>query len=270
MDICVSIIIPCYNAGKYIDETIKSVLKQTFQDFEILIINDGSTDELTLQLLNNSKWNKTKIYHIENCGVASARNYGIKKAIGKFILLLDSDDLIMPTYLEKTTDILNSNKNIKVVTCDVMLFGKINRAYKLPIYTFNKLLGQNIFVVTSLFRKDDFNNTNGFSENMKLGFEDWDFWISLLKTGGEVYKLNEFLFYYRILSNSRNRSISNDTQSQLRYLIYNNHKDTYSKYFLNPIDTFEYQNIINSKEYKLGFLFLKPIRYLYSLFSYEK
>ena len=78
MDICVSIIIPCYNTGKYIDETIKSVLKQTFQDFEILIINDGSTDELTLQLLNNSKWNKTKIYHIENCGVASARNYGIR------------------------------------------------------------------------------------------------------------------------------------------------------------------------------------------------
>ena len=127
-------------------------------------------------------------------------------------------------------------------------------------------MGQNILVVTSLFRKEDFYKTNGFNENMKLGFEDWDFWISLLKNGGEVYKINEFLFYYRILSNSRNRSLSNNIQNELRSIVYHNHQDIYSKYLLNPIDTFEFQNIINSKEYKLGFLLLKPIRFIYNLF----
>jgi glycosyltransferase involved in cell wall biosynthesis len=266
MDTIVSIIIPCYNSGKYLEETINSVLNQTFSSFEIIVVNDGSNDLFTINLLKSAKWKKTSIHNISNNGVSNARNYGISLAKGKYILLLDSDDLILPTFLEKTVKILNSNEDIKLVTCDIMLFGKINRSYKLPNYSYNKLLGQNLFVVTSLFRKDDFNKTTGFNQNMKLGFEDWDFWLTLLKNEGKVFNINEILFHYRILTNSRNRSISENEQLMLRNIIYNNHKDAYSNYFLNPVDTFEYQNIVNSKEYKLGLIILKPIRFIYSLF----
>lgn len=267
MDTIISIIIPCYNHGKYIHDAINSVLKQTFQDFEIIVIDDGSTDILTQKVLSELNHPKLKIFRIENMGVSNARNFGIISSIGQYILLLDADDMIRPTFLEKSLTILHSNPLIKTVTSDVMLFGRKKGGYHLPKFTLEKLIAQNVLVITSLFRRVDFDKTLGFNKNMKNGFEDWDFWISLLKTGGDVYRIPEYLILYRIIAKSRNRSISDLMQSDLRLQIYLNHKDVFTKFLLNPIESFEYQNIINSKEYLLGRFILKPIR---SLFSFLK
>ena len=88
----VSVIIPCYNQGQYIEEAVKSVLAQTYQNFEIIIVNDGSTDEFTNKLLSDYDKQKTKVLHTDNQGLASARNNGIKVAKGKYILPLDADE----------------------------------------------------------------------------------------------------------------------------------------------------------------------------------
>jgi glycosyltransferase involved in cell wall biosynthesis len=263
----VSIIIPCYNQGKFIEETVKSVLLQTYINFEIIIVNDGSTDPYTIDLLKNKTWENTRIININNAGVANARNVGIANSKGKYILPLDGDDLIANTYLEKAVQILEANEDIKVVTSEVRYFGKMNSLFNLPEFSITGLMGQNLLVCTSMYRRTDFDATNGYNTNMNDGFEDWDFWLSLIKPGEKIYKIKEVLFFYRINRRSRNSSISVELQAKLRMQIYNNHIDLFSSNFLNPLECFEYLNVINSKEYKIGKIILQPIRKLIRLLS---
>lgn len=205
----VSVIIPCFNQGKFIQETVFSVLNQTYQNFEIIIVNDGSTDEETNSILRNVKWSKTTIYHIENSGVSVARNFGSKHSTGIYILPLDGDDLIAPSYLELAVSILDTKKNIKVVTCKTELFGAKKGEFYLPEYSLEMLIAQNVLICTSMFRRDDFEKTQGYNPNMVLGLEDWSFWISLLgQNDCGVYKIEEVLFYYQINRKSRNSSMN--------------------------------------------------------------
>src|SRR5690349_8368887 len=97
----ISIIIPVYNAEKYIDETIQYVLKQTFTDWELIVVNDGSTD-LTDKILDKYSYNeKIKIFHKKNSGVSDSRNFGAKQAAGKYYCFLDADDLLLENCLQK-------------------------------------------------------------------------------------------------------------------------------------------------------------------------
>lgn len=255
----VSVIIPCYNHGDFLEETIQSVLSQTYKHFEIVIINDGSTDISTNRLLGEVHWPNTAVIKIENSGVSYARNLGIARSKGKYLLPLDGDDKIAPTYLEKAVQILEMT-DATVVTPMVEYFGKKRGNYRLPEYSLEGLMGQNLLVCTSMFRRSDFEKTQGFNVNMKKGFEDWDFWLTLLKKGGKVHLIKEVLFFYRIRRSSRNASISLEEQSILRKQIYYNHIDLFSTSYLDPFLTFEYQNLYNSKEYRLGQLLLKPLR----------
>jgi glycosyltransferase involved in cell wall biosynthesis len=266
-DKLVSVIIPCYNQGKYIDETIQSVLASTYSNIEIIVVNDGSIDKLTIEILKSKSWKKTTIYHTENKGVCHARNYAIKQSKGEFILPLDADDKISRDYIFEAVQILSDNPKVKVVCCDVEMFGVKKGLYPLPEYSMEMLLAQNTMVVTSMFRRFDFEKTNGYNENMNFGFEDWDFWLNLLKSGGEVHKIEKTHFFYRINRGTRNSSISLEKFSKLRRQIYENHKDLYSKYFLDPKLCFEYQIISQSKEYKVGKWIIGPIRKLLKIIN---
>ena len=95
----VSVIIPCYNQGAYLNEAVESILAQSYRDFEIIVVNDGSTDEETNRLLSGYDRQQTRVLHTENQGLSSARNNGIREAQGEYILPLDADDRIDPTYL---------------------------------------------------------------------------------------------------------------------------------------------------------------------------
>ena len=120
----VSVIMPCYNLGQYLDEAVDSVLSQTYQDFEIIIINDGSTDDLTNELLKGYNRPKTSVYHTENQGLPATRNYGIEKATGKYICCLDADDKYHPEFLEKTVRVLDEDEgeDCGIVTTNFELF----------------------------------------------------------------------------------------------------------------------------------------------------
>ena len=125
----VSIIIPCYNYGQYIDEAVDSVLAQTFQDFEIIIVNDGSTDEFTNKKLENYNKPKTTVYFTKNQGVSAARNYAIEKSSGEYILPLDADDKIHSDYIKEAVDVLEANNEIGIVYCE-FLVGKFIFFYR--------------------------------------------------------------------------------------------------------------------------------------------
>jgi glycosyltransferase involved in cell wall biosynthesis len=263
----VSIIIPCFNHGQYIDEAIQSVLNSTHKNLEIVVVNDGSTDNFTNELLHNYIRPKTKVVTIPNQGVAVARNIGIQNSSAKYILPLDADDKISSTYIEDAVSILEQNENISVVCCEVECFGARRGRYAISEPTIEMLLGQNTMVVTSMFRRADFNKTKGFNPNMNFGFEDWDFWLSLAELGGEVHKLNTIGVFYRIKRGSRNATISSEQIKILRRKLYDNHKCLYSKYFFDPTDSFEYQKIYSSKEYFVGKIILKPVRLFYKMLN---
>jgi hypothetical protein len=165
--------------------------------------------------------------------------------------------------LGKAVKILDTYPDIKLVCGHEQLFGKRKGIRKFPDFSMEILLGQNIFPTTSLFRKSDFLKTPGFNANMKESFEDWDFWLSLLETGGGVYKLDVVARHYRVRNNSRNFSLTNENLKSLRRQIYENHKQLYAKHFFNPLYSFEYDLLLHSREYQLGKKLLKPLRLLH-------
>lgn len=259
----VSIIIPCYNHGSYLETAVNSVLHQTYPAFEIIVVDDGSTDKNTLRLLENFNKPNTRVFRILRQGVSNARNFAIQQSIGKYILPLDADDKLEKNYISDAVSVLESNPEVKVVTCLTKFFGYMNGIFHLPDYSIETLICRNTIVITSLFRRSDFEKTKGFNPEMKLGFEDWDFWLSILEDGGKVYKLNKIGFYYRIKPGSRNSNLSLETLKLLRHQIYSNHKELYARNFFDPFKSFEYDIISNSLEFRTGSLLLKPYRFLY-------
>ncbi len=199
----VSVIIPCYNLGQYLEEAVDSVLNQTYQDFEIIIVNDGSTDEFTVNLLKNYQKPKTTLLNTKNQGLPSARNYGIEHSSGEYVCCLDADDKFHPKYLEKTLQKLvkDKKKEFGFVTTWVELFGNENRIWETGNYNPEQLSFENIIHVASLFRRICWDKVNGYAKNL-VGYQDWNFWLSIISEGFKWICIKEPLFYYRIRKNS--------------------------------------------------------------------
>ena len=219
----VSVIIPCYNHGKYLDEAVESILVQTFQDFEIIIVNDGSTDESTILKLENYKRAKTRVIHTVNQGLSMARNNGIREATGVFILPLDADDKVAPGYLEKAVSIMETSPKTGIVYSFADCFGAQQGRWSIPDYSPHGMLLTNLIFCCSLFRKSSWEQSGGYNPNMSKGWEDWDFWLSLIERGCEVYRIPEVLFFYRVLPESMVRSMDRQTKVQMHQQLICNH-----------------------------------------------
>src|SRR5262245_34012598 len=119
----VSVIVPCYNLGQYLDEAVASVLAQTYQNFEILVVDDGSTEPLTQALLADYSRPKTSVIRIPHAGVSAARNAGLARARGAYFCALDADDRLEPSFLEKTVAALDADPAVTFVSCWLRTFG---------------------------------------------------------------------------------------------------------------------------------------------------
>lgn len=191
----VSVIIPCYNHGRFIVEAIDSVLAQTFQDFEIIAVNDGSTDPETNIVFSKLDKPKTRVYQTENQGLPAARNFAINHAQGEFILPLDADDKIAPTLLNKAVKILAEDPQIGIVGTYTQTFGAENWTAE-PQYSLEKILVGNQLTATSMFRRADWQKVGGYDEKMPA-WEDYDFWLKIIELGRKVRIIPEYLFFYR-------------------------------------------------------------------------
>lgn len=233
----VSIITPSYNQANFLSETLDSVLKQDYQNWECIIIDDGSTDN-TKEIAQKycSKDKRFKYIKQENQGPSVARNNGILNSSGKYILPLDSDDLISKDYLQEAVDILEKKPKIKLVYCEVELFGDASGIWNLPEYSYEKILFGNMIFCTAMFRRLDYDNTNGYDKKMRDGLEDWDFWLSLLEENDIVYRIPKVHFFYRIRKKSRNKEayINNKTAEEIYKYIFFKHKALYEGK-LNPL-----------------------------------
>jgi glycosyltransferase involved in cell wall biosynthesis len=222
----VSVIIPCYNDGAYINDAVFSVLAQTCQDFEIIIVNDGSTDEFTNQLLAQYNMPKTKVIVTANVGPSMARNIGIAKATGVYILPLDADDKIAPTYIEKGIQVFESNSSLGIVYCEAEFFGNRQGKWHLPQFSLEAILLENMIFCTAFFKKADWEKVGGFNANMIHGMEDYDFWLSLIELEVGVHQIPETLFFYRIKDQSRTVGLQRFNTEMFVQLFYN-HQDLY-------------------------------------------
>ena len=223
----VSVIIPCYNHGEFLDETVDSVLAQSFTDFEIIVVDDGSTDPETVRLLKGYQRPKTTVLHTANGGVSAARNTGIERARGGYILPLDADDRIAPTYMEKGVAILDARPDVGVVYCDEEMFGEREGKWDLPEYDPVAELFDNLIHPASFFRKTDWEKVGGYSNRFVYGWEDWDFWVSMCALNKKVSKIPEILYYYRVRSVSRDHSMRLYHKIAMMMLIILRHKRLY-------------------------------------------
>jgi len=223
----VSVIIPCYNQGQYIDEAVNSVLAQSYKNLEIIIVNDGSSDLETNQILNSYSKPKTIITHTINQGLPSARNYGISISNGKYILPLDADDKIGDLYIEKAVDLLENNDNLGIVYCQAEFFGNQTGRWELNEYRFPDILLGNVIFCSGLFRKSDWQEIGGYSTKMIYGWEDYDFWLSIIEMGREVYRIPDILFFYRRKKESMTESMNEEKFIYSYTEIFKNHPEIY-------------------------------------------
>lgn len=272
VDDFVSIIIPCYNQGHFISETIESVLNQNYKNWELIVVNDGSSDN-TSEIINQFK-KKNPEKHISlieqtNQGLSAARNKGIKLSRGNYFIPIDSDDKLHEDFIVKTLKVIKSNTALGFVYSNIQHFGDRNDVWILPEFNKEKLIYEdNIVCVCSLVNKKAWFVAGGYDQNMKEGYEDWNFWISIVKNGWIGYRINEFLFYYRKRNNSM-LSDSNKKREKLIATIVKNHKELYSNEIVNWANTILYvptkinsKNIINETSvdeniktnYKITFL----------------
>lgn len=198
MDPAVSVVVPCYNYGEFVEDAIDSCLRSTFQDIEIIVVDNGSTDVNTIQVLKQLKMPKVRVIQIQkNKSLPNGRNVGISHSRGKYILPLDADDMISPTMIEKLYWVLEKKPEVGFVTSGLQYFGDMFWEWLPPPFNFEQLLVENTVCVASLFRKKAWSDVGGYNEGMVDGYEDWDFWISLAEKGWLGDIVPEKLLYYR-------------------------------------------------------------------------
>lgn len=193
----VSVVIPCYNYGHFLDEAINSVLAQTWPSLEIIVVDDGSTDPTTLALFEHFERPRTRLLRKVNGGPASARNTAIQHARGEFILTLDADDRIAPTYVEMAVKRLREDHTLGIVYARAQFFGDSTGPWNLPEFRMPDMLFENCIPICGFFRKRDWERVGGY-DTVLAAAEDYDFWLSLISLGVGVYRFDETMFFYRL------------------------------------------------------------------------
>ena len=230
----VSIIMPCFNQGQYVEEAIASVSNQTVKDIEIILIEDCSTDGFTRDYIRQKTFPRTKkILNDYNLGVCESRNTAIQAARGLFILPLDADDKIAPDFISSALDVIEGGM-ADVIYSKVQLFGDKGEPYKLKEFSLTRMLRGNVVVNTALYRKAAWAHVGGYSSAMTTGVEDWDFWLSLIEHGQRFYRINRTLFYYRQHGPSRT-TLASEQDETLRKTIFSRHKNLYKKHGIHRL-----------------------------------
>jgi glycosyltransferase involved in cell wall biosynthesis len=214
----VAVIIPCFNHGKYIRETITSVEAQDWPHVEIVIVDDGSTDEETLQVLAKLKAERYRIIRQENQGLAAARNTGVRLTDAPFFVPLDADDRIAPDFISKLIAPLMQDASLGYCYSHVTFFGAADGVWPCATYDPRKILVENLSVATAVIRRSAFDAVGGYSREMIYGFEDWDFWLALLSTGYHGRCIAEPLFFYR--KHPRGQSMLDKTQKHRAEMVH--------------------------------------------------
>lgn len=274
----VSVIVPCYNQAKYLDEALQSVLEQTYTHWECIIVNDGSPDHTEVIAQEwVAKDARFKYVYKENGGLCNARNVGISKAVGEFILTLDADDKYETTFIEKALNVMENNPGVGVVSSWILRFKEDKEicVLKPKGEILEDFLYSNAANGTSFFRKKCWEEVGGYDENMKKGYEDWEFYIRVCQLGWTIHIIEEVLFFYRQHPISMRTVAMKSYDTEIKTYIFRKHELLYKEHYDTLIENFMYIIDFEKKErakiytkidFRIGAAILKPFRIIKSLF----
>jgi glycosyltransferase involved in cell wall biosynthesis len=198
----ISVVIPCFNQGEFVLAAVASVEDSEGAAFDLVIVNDGSTDPFTMEVLGRLRAVGYRILDQPNRGVSAARNAGIRVTRGRYILPLDADNRIRPSYLRRATDVLDAAPEVGVVYGDAALFGERNGLWRVPEFNLDELAAGNRIGTCAAFRRTVWEQCGGYDEDMEVGWQDWDYWLSVAETGCQFVHIPEVLLDYRVQSES--------------------------------------------------------------------
>jgi glycosyltransferase involved in cell wall biosynthesis len=234
-----SIIVPCYSQASFLPQALDSICKQTFSEWEVIIVNDASPDD-TLDVANSLASGDARIKVLDlphNVGLPAARNEGIKNAIGTYILPLDADDIIAPDYLEKALKLFLKEPQTSLVYGKAMKFNDVKEwQWKLKSYSYENLLLGNIIYASAIFKRDCWQRIGGYDTSLVHGSEDWEFWIRLLNEQSIVHFIDSIVFYYRKKPDSMSKTLFSDPKkiAAVSHYIYQKHSEKYLRTFGTP------------------------------------
>jgi glycosyltransferase involved in cell wall biosynthesis len=221
-----SVIIPCFNDALYLPEALASVQAQTYQQLEIIVVNDGSTDKATLAVLQQLPAH-VQVINQENAGLAAARNKGIDHSKGEVIVTLDSDDRFEKTFIAKAVSILRQQTQVGVVSSWVQEFGASKKIWRAGAVDDESFLIENRIVACCAFRRQCWIDAGGYDEAMRHGLEDWDFWIRVTGKGWKVKVIKKPLFFYRKKPQSMLLSETKPRMMELLAYLFEKHRGWY-------------------------------------------
>jgi glycosyltransferase involved in cell wall biosynthesis len=263
----VSVVIPAYNVARYIGETLRSVFAQTFTDYEVIVVNDGSPDTEQFELALEPFIDRLRYVKQENLGASAARNEGLRSAQGEFIAFLDADDLWLPTYLEEQIKFIREH-DCDLVCADSIILGDPARVYKtfmdalmesapaIGRVTFLGLVSAEQCLITSgiVVRRQLIFDVGLFDEALRNA-QDFDLWLRLAKHGAQLMYRRQALLCYRYRSDSLTGDEINSHARELRVL-----DKVERSYNLTPAERAEVFPVIRSRtailEFELGKLHL--------------
>jgi glycosyltransferase involved in cell wall biosynthesis len=266
MEIKLSVIIPCYNHGKYLPEALASIDNSVYRNqVEVIIVNDGSTDPLTNEVIDNLDPNKYVVIKQENQGLARSRNNGIRTAKADYVLMLDADNYIEPVFITDFFEFINKGNDFDALYGNAQCFGLHDGFLKPGKVDLFRLIHRNYIDACAIFRRRTILDAGLYDSDMPhMGLEDWDLWIRLAFSNRKLKYVNKIYFNYRVLGNSM---IRRETESNLNktneYIYRKNNIDT------NKIDQLIENYISESIDFKTIIkIFLKKIK-LHPSFRYK-
>lgn len=259
MNTVVSIIVPCYNSELTLEETLVSVYNSNFKNWEAIIVNDGSTDAteaIAKEWVN--KDDRFRYYSKPNEGLCKTRNYGIRHAKGEYILPLDSDNLILPTFLLEAAQVLDQNKGIGVVHGNAEFIGDKKGLWEIPEFQIEKMLLDNYIDACALYRKSIWQQVGGYDENLPFeGLEDWELWMAFGALNVNFYHLKKTVFMYRVSANSMIGVFSKEMAEITREYIAKKYSNLYRYHYCKYVsENTNLSNKIKNKRFVLA-LFCK-------------
>lgn len=199
----VSVIVPVYRHEQYLAQCLESIARQTFLNWECIIINDGSSEPDCITTIAHRVLNqKATILHQEHQGVCGARNRGIEYSQGDYFVCLDADDYLHPEFLARTVPVLATG-DANIVFVWAQRIGMRHDQIQPTQFHLFWLLQRNLITITTLCKKSVWQSIGGFDLQMDTGYEDWEFWIRAALAGYRFHGIPAPLVYYRIKSESR-------------------------------------------------------------------
>lgn len=267
MNLKFSIIIAFYNQERVFKETLDSILSQDENSFEVIIVNDGSSNEAIIWLENLVKGNsKVKVYSQQNTGPGSARNKGIELANGDYVIFLDGDDLMNKGCLSSFKTIISNHPTNDIIISDCEYFGTKTEYKTQFIPSFPQLLAYNTVIICAAIKKSFLGEDLRFEPSMdRVGLEDWELWISIVKKGAKFNYISKSLFSIRVTNSSRTTDTANHKKADAFSIIYGKHASLIREH----IEDLFIQNraLKTSLNTRIGETVLVPYRLLKKVFG---